>query len=376
VAVREFWEGLQRSATDLFAWWQERSATWVWWPDLLPWFLALLVLLLLLALRRRRPAQLLVAPPALLVTQGEVALAGFEGDRSRRGASPAGVLAGDLGMTLSNLSRYPVQVLEVAVRPSRRAAPRVASVDTLVPALGSAEVRCEIPLQLTGDSLLEVYFYAAAPKRKLYRHRVELVWEPWMRRFKVAPMDQFTTPVRRLPSVEPRALLDIPEPPVGLPRAATEPRGRVTPPPPPAAPRAAGSARRGGSAASAGPDADSERRPPLPGLIEALPTERAQRAPSADPLPEVAPSAKVGVSSPPVTAQAAPFPAVEPLPAPALDKTPRSREGAPPPPPAPAEATDPTPSAGAGAGRAVGEADATTEEAPRPRRNLSFPDKF
>jgi hypothetical protein len=210
-ALREFFEGLQRSLIDLYERWQVLSAEWPWWPELLPWLVAL-VLLLALLLLRRRPARVAVQAPALLITQGEVVLEGPVGERSRRGASPVAARTGTLTMTLSNLSRYPVQVLEVALRPSRTTPPRVAAVEALVPALASAEVSVEVPLQLAGDSWLEVYCYAAATRRKLHRHRAELVWEPWMQRFKVAPMDQVTLPVRRLASSEPRALFEIPQP--------------------------------------------------------------------------------------------------------------------------------------------------------------------
>jgi len=364
--VRDFWEGLQQLATDLLAWWQATTAAWVWWPDLVPWIVALLGLLLL-ALRRRRPARLLVAPPALLISQGEVALTGVEGDRSRRGASPAGALAGDGVMTLSNLSRYPVQVLEVAVRPSRRAPPRVASTHTLVPALGSAEIRCEIPLQLTGDSLLEVYFYAAAPKRKVYRHRVELVWEPWMRRFKVAPMDQVTTPVRRLPSVEPRAVLEIPEQSHEAPPVAAVPSGRTRAPVPLAPPIA--------EVAAPLPSASQGPRPPARVVVDAQPPAVAARTPAA-----ATPASPAAVAAPPTPPAATPAPALatlpqapraaEPAPAGDADAPPRAAEVV------PAEPTPSHPSAPELAPSEPAAPDAAVPVERRPQRNLSFPDKF
>lgn len=231
--MREFFEGLQKALSQGWIGWLDASAGWLWWNDLVPWLLALLALLLLLALRRR-PTRLLVSPPALLITQGEVTLPGAEGERSRRVGSPAGAYAGTLTMTLSNLSRYPVQVLEIAVRPSRRGPPRVAGVERLVLASASVELTVEIPLQLAGDGWVEVFCYAAATKRKLHRHRAELVWEPWMRRFKIAPMDQLTAPVRRLASAESRAIMEIAAPPVPTPVPTPAPKPKPKPAPTPA----------------------------------------------------------------------------------------------------------------------------------------------
>jgi len=121
---------------------------------------------------------------------------------------------GRLTMTVSNLSRYPVQVLEVALRQESRGAPRVTELEVVVPPLGALEVEARVPLGLAGDGWLDVYCYAAAPRHKLHRHRAELVWEPWVSRFKVAPMEQVTAPVKRLASDEAKALFDLPEPPL------------------------------------------------------------------------------------------------------------------------------------------------------------------
>jgi hypothetical protein len=118
-------------------------------------------------------------------------------------------------MTVSNLSRYPVQLLEVALRDGRRGAPRVAIVEAVVPAMGSVSVSGRVPLGLRGDGWMDVYCYAAAPKVKMHRHRVEVVWEPWAARFKVAPLEQVSVPARRLASDEPDARFledDLPEP--------------------------------------------------------------------------------------------------------------------------------------------------------------------
>jgi hypothetical protein len=197
------------------------------WAETLPgitWGLigALVVLSWLLVWRRRTPRALDVRPPQLLVTSGEVVPDGADdveprssGRRRRRADPEVHAASGAFAMTVSNLSRYPVQLLEVALRDGRRGAPRVATVDAVVPAMGSVSVTGRLPLGLRGDGWLDLYCYAAAPRVKMHRHRVELVWEPWAARFKAAPLDQVSVPARRLASDEPDARFledDAPEP--------------------------------------------------------------------------------------------------------------------------------------------------------------------
>jgi MYXO-CTERM domain-containing protein len=226
-----------------WAWWSDLAAEASWPPALGPWLLALIALLLLAALRRRRPPPLEVRPPQLLITQGEVLPeAGPQGPvrRRRRPGDPGAAAAGRLKMTLSNLSRYPVQVLEVALRQESRGAPRVAELEAVVPPLGALELEVRVPLGLAGDGWLDVYCYAAAPRQKLHRHRAELVWEPWVSRFKVAPMEQATAAAKRLASDERSALFELPDPPAEAAVAAPA-RERAAPPParePAAAPAA------------------------------------------------------------------------------------------------------------------------------------------
>jgi len=176
-----------------------------WPPAMWLWLGALVVLLALAALRRRQPRPLEVRPPQLLITQGEVVPESTPEPnprRRRRAGDPGAATSGTLTMTVSNLSRYPVQLLEVALREETRGAPRVAEVEAVVPAMGAVDVAVRVPLALRGDGWIDLYCYAAAPRHKLHRHRAELVWEPWASRFKVAPMDQVAVPVRRLASDE------------------------------------------------------------------------------------------------------------------------------------------------------------------------------
>jgi len=212
--VRRILETAATFGEAAWTWWSDVAAEASWPPALGPWLLALFALLLLAALRRRRPPPLEVRPPQLLITQGEVVPeAGPQATprRRRRGGDPGAAVAGRLTMTLSNLSRYPVQVLEVALRQESRGAPRVAELEAVVPPLGALELGVRVPLGLSGDGWLDVYCYAAAPRQKLHRHRAELVWEPWVSRFKVAPMEQATAAAKRLASDERNAVFELPE---------------------------------------------------------------------------------------------------------------------------------------------------------------------
>jgi len=244
-----------------WTWWSDLAARASWPPALGPWLLALVALLLLAGLRRRRPPPLEVRPPQLLITQGEVLPEpGPQGPprRRRRPGDPAAAAAGHLTMTLSNLSRYPVQVLEVAVRQESRGAPRVAELEAVVPPLGALDLAVRLPLGLTGDGWLDVYCYATAPRQKLHRHRAELVWEPWVSRFKVAPMEQATVAARRLASDERSALFELPEPPA--PGAAGSATPATAAPSSPRAQAPARPARARSDADAAGP-ADAARVP-------------------------------------------------------------------------------------------------------------------
>ena len=289
-----------------WAWWTDVAAQGSWPPSLGPWLLALIVLLLLAALRRRRPPPLEVRPPQLLITQGEVvpeAAPQAPARRRRRAGDPGAAQVGRLTMTVSNLSRYPVQVLEVALRQESRGAPRVAELEAVVPPLGALEVEARVPLGLAGDGWLDVYCYAAAPRHKLHRHRAELVWEPWVSRFKVAPMEQVTAPTKRLASDEGKALFDLPEPPRS---ASVEP----------IAPAPTGAGVRPDAAAPAG---SAAAKPPAiaatPSAVTALPAA-APLAAGATTKPPVATPAKPEAAVPRPDAAATPKPAVAAVPRP------------------------------------------------------------
>jgi hypothetical protein len=248
---------------------------------------ALVALLLLAGWRRRSRRPLEVRHPEILVTRGEVLP-----DPDRAGGAT-------LTMTISNLSRYPVQVLEVALRtgPAKRFG--VAEVSALVPAMGEVDVETRLPLGQLDDGLLDVVVYAPATRVKTYRHRAELVWEPWAKRFKVAPLEQRITPAKGLPSMRHDALRlpeDL-EPPNGIWVDTSPPLLPAAPPPPRRAPpprhdapyREAGQQQR----------AIARAAPPPPPRVS---------APASAPMEAGAPTAGAPTTSGAPTASGAPTP--------------------------------------------------------------------
>ncbi len=194
-ALRRMAEMLDATVDAVRTWFAEAEAVPlldpVEWPIGLWLLLAALLLLLLVAtLRRRSRRPLEVRSPEILITQGELL------PESRTGR----VGAGTLTMSVSNLGRYPVQLLEAACRTGAGGRFGIADTVVLVPAMGEVEVAVRLPVGKLDDGVLDLYFYAAATRTKTWRHQAELVWEPWAKRFKVAPLEQRVEPVRALPS--------------------------------------------------------------------------------------------------------------------------------------------------------------------------------
>ncbi len=292
------------------------------WP-IVTWVLIGAALLLLWWLaRRRRPTPLDARPPQLLVTQGEVIPHGSPEPTPRgrrRPVEPSSLATtGSLVMTVSNLSRYPVQLLEVALRENRRGAPDVTDVNAIVPAMGSVSVEAIVPLSLRGDGWLDVYSYATVPRTKTHRHRVELVWEPWAARFKVAPLDQVATPTRRLAGDEPNArFLD--QAPV------------TTPSPTPAPARTSTDVGRPASARETTPravevPAPADTTPPAVRRPAASPPKPRRAASEDAPRPSRAPEAR-SVDVPPPTARPRPSAGTEAAPAAPSTRTEPRAEG-------------------------------------------------
>ena len=194
-ALRRMADMLDAAAQAVSTWFADTEGVVLTDPGTWPlglWLLlaAFAVLVLALAVRRRARPTLEVRPPQILITQGELV------PEERAGRLGAGMLT----MTVSNLGRYPVQLLESASRTGSRGRTGVAETVHLVPALSEVEMRVQLPVGKLDDGLLDVYCYAAATRTKLWRHQAELIWEPWAKRFKVAPLEQRVEPARSLAS--------------------------------------------------------------------------------------------------------------------------------------------------------------------------------
>lgn len=176
------------------------SAAWTWLIGLtwnpLEWtettwivlfgLLAVIALLWLRAAWRRRAQQL--APytrPELLVTQGEI-VPGEGRDQLR--------------LTISNLSPYPVQVLELALHSDAVSQPGWLELTPLLEAGASVTVEEAIAPMRGQRGQLWVYVYAPATPKKLFRHGASYAWESWHARYKISPLGQQIEPARELAS--------------------------------------------------------------------------------------------------------------------------------------------------------------------------------
>jgi hypothetical protein len=122
--------------------------------------------------------------PELLVTQGEI-LPGEGRDL--------------LKLTISNLSPYPVQVLELALQGATNPLGWL----ELTPLLDvGASVRLEEAIApLRGQQgELWVYVYTPATPKRLFRLMAAYTWEPWRERHKISPLGQRIEPVKELAS--------------------------------------------------------------------------------------------------------------------------------------------------------------------------------
>lgn len=148
----------------------------------------LLVLILLSALiprrARRRNEEI---RPELLISRGQV--------RSVEASSIT-----ELSAHVSNLGEQPAQLLELAVRTDLMPDPQVFELSHLVPPGKSVDLVLELE-EVHGDSgVLELYFYVPSVRRRAYRLRAELTWEPWNGRLRVEPLEQRIDVAKRLAS--------------------------------------------------------------------------------------------------------------------------------------------------------------------------------
>jgi hypothetical protein len=155
------------------------------WLVLLGAALMLVLLMLLLPSgRRRQPAE---SRPQLLVSRGEV-----------RSVEESNLT--ELSMHVSNLGDGVAQLLEVALSSDLMPTPETVELSVLVPRSRSVDVLVPVE-ELHGDSgFLDLYFYTPQTRKRAFRLRAELTWEPWNGRFKIEPLGQRIDSARRLAS--------------------------------------------------------------------------------------------------------------------------------------------------------------------------------
>lgn len=149
--------------------------------------IVILVVMLLALLPGGRRERRKESKPELLVSRGEV--------RSFEESSVT-----ELSMHVSNLGDSVAQLLEVALSSDLMPTPETAELSVLVPPSRSVDVTVPVE-ELHGDTgFLDLYFYTPQSRKRAYRLRATLTWEPWNGRFKVDPLGQRIDPARRLAS--------------------------------------------------------------------------------------------------------------------------------------------------------------------------------
>lgn len=164
------------------------NSTWV----VLFSLLLIIALFWLRSARRRRAQQF--APytrPELLVTRGEIIP---EEERAR------------LRLTISNLSPYPLQVLELALQSDATNLPGWLELTPLLDVGASVKLEEAIAPLRGQQGELWVYVYAPATPKKLFRLRASFAREPWNGRHKISPLGQRIEPVKELASAEAKRL--------------------------------------------------------------------------------------------------------------------------------------------------------------------------
>ena len=149
--------------------------------------IVLLVVILLALLPGGRREKRVDSKPELLVSRGEV--------RSIEESSVT-----ELSMHVSNLGEGVAQLLEVALSSDLMPTPETAELSVLIPRNRSVDVTLQVE-ELHGDTgYLDLYFYTPQTRKRAYRLRATLSWEPWNGRFKIDPLRQRIDPARRLAS--------------------------------------------------------------------------------------------------------------------------------------------------------------------------------
>jgi hypothetical protein len=155
------------------------------------WLLtAFVVLLLILVWRRWRPNPRLLrrSQPELLISKGEIVQVESSTIQT-------------LHVKVSNLSDFPVQLLEFAIKTDLMTTPITVEAVEVLGAHEAVELEATMPVNVVGEKGdLKLYAYVTQPRKKVYVLTSEFVFEPWNGRHKVSPLGQRIRPIRRLAS--------------------------------------------------------------------------------------------------------------------------------------------------------------------------------
>lgn len=106
-----------------------------------------------------------------------------------------------LHVKVSNLSDFPVQLLEFAVKTELMTTPITVEAVEVLGSHEAIELEATMPVNVVGDKGdLKLYAYVTHPRKKVYVLKSEFVFEPWNGRHKVSPLGQTIRPIRKLAS--------------------------------------------------------------------------------------------------------------------------------------------------------------------------------
>jgi hypothetical protein len=106
-----------------------------------------------------------------------------------------------LHVKVSNLSDFPVQLLEFAIKTELMNTPITVEAVEVLGSHEAIELEATMPVNVVGEKGdLKLYAYVTQPHKKVYVLKSEFVFEPWNGRHKVSPLGQTIRPIRRLAS--------------------------------------------------------------------------------------------------------------------------------------------------------------------------------
>jgi hypothetical protein len=151
---------------------------------------ALILLSLALIWRRWRPNLSMFKRdyPELLVSKGEIV------------QLPSSTIQ-TLHVKVSNLSEFPVQLLEFAVKTELMNTPITVEAVEVLDSHEAIELEATMPVNVVGEKGdLKLYAYVTYPRKKVFVLTSEFSYEPWNGRHKISPLGQRIRPIRRLAS--------------------------------------------------------------------------------------------------------------------------------------------------------------------------------